>query len=56
MSDVVESLRRIASRGRLDDMDVQELFDAADYIERLRVLLSVAVTEIETRRGSSYEG
>jgi len=34
--DIAASLRRIASRGRLDDMDVQEVFDAADEIDRLR--------------------
>lgn len=33
--DPVEQVRKIASRGRMDDMDVQVIFDAADEIERL---------------------
>lgn len=34
--DIVGKLRKIASRGRMDDADVQVVFDAADEIERLR--------------------
>ena len=34
--DIVEQLRKIASRGRMDDADVQVVFDAADEIEQLR--------------------
>lgn len=36
MADIVKQLRTIASRGRIDDADVQIIFDAADEIERLR--------------------
>lgn len=36
MTDIVKQLRTIASRGRMDDADVQVVFDAADEIERLR--------------------
>jgi hypothetical protein len=35
MSDIMGQLRAIASRGRMDDADVQVIFDAADEIERL---------------------
>jgi hypothetical protein len=34
--DIVGQIRKIASRGRMDDTDVQVVFDAADEIERLR--------------------
>lgn len=33
MRDHVKELRTIASRGRVDDADVQVLFDAADELE-----------------------
>ena len=33
--DIVSQIRKIASRGRMDDADVQVVFDAADEIERL---------------------
>jgi hypothetical protein len=33
---VVSQIRKIASLGRMDDADVQVVFDAADEIERLR--------------------
>lgn len=32
---LAKQVRKIASRGRVDDADVQVLFDAADAIERL---------------------
>ena len=32
---LIEQLRKIASRGRVDDADVQILFDAADKLEQL---------------------
>jgi uncharacterized protein YgbK (DUF1537 family) len=34
-SALVEQVRKIASRGRVDDADVQILFDAAEAIEQL---------------------
>lgn len=34
--DIVEKLRKIASRGRMDDAEAQVVFDAADEIVRLR--------------------
>lgn len=44
--DIVGKLRKIASRGRMDDADVQVVFDAADEIERLRAALRLACVEV----------
>jgi uncharacterized coiled-coil DUF342 family protein len=46
--DIVAQLRKIASRGRMDDADVQIIFDAADEIDRLR-------SEVDRLRQRRYE-
>jgi hypothetical protein len=46
MSDITSQLRAIASRGRMDDADVQIVFDAADEIERLRREVNIVTTAL----------
>lgn len=45
---IVRQVRTIASRGRMDDQDVQVVFDAADEIERL--------IEVVQTYSDQYEG